>query len=73
MTPIISKYDVRLTVLIGAAINTIESLALAVDKEPAEILAETLYLTNKYVHEYGEECYMNKLTTHYPLLEETIR
>ena len=72
MNPITSRYDVRLLVLIGLAIDAIESLAIEVDIEPDRILAEQLYLTTKQVHEIGGECYMTKLTTHYPLLEKAI-
>ena len=72
MNPITSRYDVRLIILVGLAIDLIESLALEVDSCPQTILAEYLYLTTKRVHEVGEETYMTKLTTHYPMLEEAI-
>lgn len=73
MTPIESQYDTRLITLIGLAINVIESLAIAKNVNPEEILASHLYLANKYVHEVGEEVYLHKLTKDYPLLEEAIR
>lgn len=72
MTPISSPYDVRLVTLIGVAINVIESLALATDTDPDKILANHLYLTNKYVHEMGEQAYIDDLTNNYPLLQEAI-
>ena len=72
MTPITSKYDVRLTTLLSLAINTIESLALQTDTDPEQILAEHLYLTTKRLHEVGEERYMDKLTRNYPMLEQAI-
>ena len=72
MTPISSAYDVRLVTLIGVAINVIESLALATDTDPDKILAEHLYLTNKQVHELGEQSYIDDLTDNYPMLCEAI-
>ena len=72
MTPISSPYDVRLVILIGVAINVIESLALATDTDPDKILAEHLYLTNKSVHETGEALYLDYLASNYPLLQEVI-
>ena len=72
MNPITSKYDVRLTTLLGLAINTIESLALQTNTDPEQILAEHLYLTTKRLHEVGEEMYMDKLTRNYPMLEQAI-
>lgn len=73
MTPIESIYDVRLATLIGVAMSAIESLALAKNTNPEQILAETLFLTNKQVHESGEEAFLMKLTNNYPLLEEAIK
>ena len=52
--------------------NVIESLALATDTDPDKILAEHLYLTNKQVHEMGEQVYIDELTDNYPLLQEAI-
>lgn len=72
MTPIASVYDVRLVTLIGVAINVIESLALATDVNAETILAEHLYLTNKQVHELGEQAYIDDLTDNYPLLQQAI-
>lgn len=73
MTPIESVYDVRLTTLIGVAINVIEELAVRTHKDPDLILAEALYLTNKNVHEHGEEQYHSRLEGHYPMLAEAIK
>ena len=72
MTPIETRYDTRLVTLIGVAINTIEALALEVGCDPDKILAESLYLSNKYVHERGEEVYLNTLSTNYPMLNEAL-
>lgn len=72
MTPISSPCDVRLVTLIGVAMNVIESLALATDTDPDKILAEHLYLTNKRVHEIGEDLYLEDLTSNYPLLQQAI-
>lgn len=73
MTFIESKYDTRLVTLIGLAINVIETLAIAQDTNPEEILATHLYLTNKYLHEVGSDIYFNKLAAHYSLLEEALK
>ena len=73
MTPIESKFDVRLVTLIGVAINTIESLALCADTDPEQILAESLYLSNKRISEVGEESYLMKLSKQYPILEQAIK
>ncbi len=72
MTPIESQFDVRLVTLIGVAINTLESLALATNVSPEQLLAEYLYISNKMVHEHGEEAYLEKLNHNYPLLKEAI-
>ncbi len=72
MTPIESKHDVRLMTLIGVAINSIESLALATDVNPEQLLAEYLYISNKMIHEHGEEVYLERLSHNYPLLKEAI-
>ena len=73
MTPIESPYDVRLVTLIGVAINVIEELAVRIEKDPDLILAEALFMTNKNVHEKGEEGYSNRLNDQYPMLAEAIR
>lgn len=73
MTPIESKYDVRLITLFGTLINTVESLALATDTNPDTLLAEAMFLTNKRLHEIGEEMYLEKMERHYPLLIEAIK
>jgi hypothetical protein len=73
MTPIESIYDVRLATLIGVAMSAIESLALAKNTDPERILAETLFLINKKVHERGEEEFLMKLNRNYPLLREAIK
>ncbi len=72
MTPIESPYDTRLTTLIAVAINVIESLALVTDTDADKILAECLYLSNKSIHELGEEKYLDKLLVNYPLLQKAI-
>ncbi len=65
MTPITSLYDVRLATLFGVTISVIETLALELDTNPEQLLAEYLYLTNRKLHEVGEEVYINKLTDHF--------
>ncbi len=72
MTPIESPYDVRLVTLIGLAINAVETLALEQNKNPEQLVAELLYVTNKRLHEIGEEDYFKKLSSFYPILSETI-
>ena len=71
-TPITSPEDIRLVTLIGVAINAIESLAIENDIDSDYILSKELYLTNKRIHEMGTNCYLEKLTSHYPLLKEAI-
>lgn len=70
--PITSQDDTRLVTLIGLAMSVIESLAIEEDNDPDAILARELYLTNKQVHEVGTHCYLEKLTSHYPLLREAL-
>ena len=72
MTPIISRDDHRLVTLVGVAINVIEELAVITDCSPNEILSEYLYLTSKKQLEMSNTIYMNKLATHYPILDEAI-
>ena len=72
MTPMESPYDVRLVTLIGLAINAVETLALEQDKNPDQLIAELLYITNKRLHETGEEDYLRKLFSFYPILSEAI-
>jgi hypothetical protein len=71
-TPVTSPEDIRLVTLIGITINVIESLAIQNDLDPEFILSKELYLTNKRIHEIGTNCYLEKLTSHYPLLKEAI-
>lgn len=71
-TPINSIDDVRLVALIGVAINVIETYALESGNDPDSVLAKSLYLTNKRIHEIGTDCYLQKLVNHYPLLNEAI-
>lgn len=71
-TPITSPEDVRLVTLIGVAINVVESLAIESGNDPDFILSKELYLTNKRIHEMGTNCYLEKLTSHYPLLKDAI-
>ena len=73
MTPINSIYDVRLVTLFGTLINAIESLAIETDRDPDVLLAESLFLVNKRLHEVGEEMYLEKLKRHYPILQEAIK
>ena len=72
MSPIVSPHDVRLVTLIGVAVDLAEELALYKHQNPSENLAASLYLANKRVHEKGEEEYLGKLATDYPLLKEAI-
>jgi hypothetical protein len=67
-----SPEDIRLVTLIGIAISVIESLAIEKDVDPEFILSRELYLTNKRIHELGTDCYLEKLTDHYPLLKIAI-
>lgn len=72
MTPIESPYDVRLTTLFNVAMDAIESLALHVNKDPEQLLSESLYRSTRRVHEMGEESIANKLLNCYPLLAEAV-
>lgn len=72
MTPIESRYDVRLLTLMGVAISSFETLALELDVDADKLLAESLYLTTKRIHEVGEEMYISKLESNYPLLAKAI-
>ena len=68
MTPIESQHDVRLVTFIGVTINAFETLSLQLNVDSDLLLAETLYLVTKQLHEIGEEEYQNKLARSYPLL-----
>lgn len=72
MTPIESRYDIRLLTLIGVTINVLETLSLELDADADKLLAEYLYLTSKQIHEQGANEYLDKLTRFYPMLEEAI-
>ncbi len=72
MPPIVSPYDTRLLTLAGVIINLSEELALWNNQPPREGVAEALFLVSKRVHEHGNEDYMNRLCTDYPLLKEAI-
>ena len=72
MSPIVSPYDTRLLVLAGVIVNLSEELAVWNNQSPREAVAEALYRVNKRVHEHGEEDYMDRLCTDYPLLKEAI-
>ncbi len=72
MSPIVSPHDTRLVTLIGVVIDLAEELALVNDLNPSENLANALYIANKNVHEIGEEDYINKLATGYPILKKAI-
>ena len=67
-----SPYDIRLVTLIGVAIDLAEELALYNGSTPSEWLASSLYVANKNVCQRGEELYINKLATDYPILKEAI-
>lgn len=71
--PIESEYDLRLITLIGVAISAFESLSLARDIDADKLLSDHLYLTTKYIHEVGEQVFIEKLTRDYPLLKEAIK
>jgi len=72
MNPIVSRYDVRLITLIGVAINALEAAGLETDVNPEQLLSDYLYLVTRQVHEVGEEQYLDKLATNYPMLNEAI-
>jgi hypothetical protein len=72
MTPICSEYDTRLVTLIGVAIDVIGERAFDTGRSPQELLAESLYRVNKAVHGVGEEQYIDRLNTCFPLLKEAI-
>jgi hypothetical protein len=72
MTPICSEYDVRLVTLVGVVIDVIGEQALVSGESPEELLAKSLYRVNKNVHSVGEEHYINRLHTCFPLLIEAI-
>lgn len=63
----------RLLTLIGVAINLSEELAIWNNQNSREAMAEALYLTNKKIHEHGEEDYMDRLVRDYPILAEAIK
>ena len=72
MTPIESKHDTRLITLVGVCIDAIEELSLLQNVDPESLLAEYLYKNNKKLHEVGEEIVLEKLESHYPILEEAM-
>ena len=72
MTPIESRYDLRLVTLLALAMDAIESLALEFNTNPEQLTAEYLFLITKKLHSQGEESYMNKMIDHYPILDEVI-
>ncbi len=72
MSPIVSPYDTRLLTLAGVVINLAEELAVWNNQSPREGVAEALFLVSKRVHEHGEEDYMDRLCTDYPILQEAI-
>jgi hypothetical protein len=71
-TPITSIDDIRLVTLIAVAINVIEELALEQNTNPDSILSEQLFTTYKHINEQGSNCYLEKLSSHYPLLRQVI-
>jgi hypothetical protein len=72
MTPICSEYDIRLVTLLGVVIDVIGEHALDTGQSPQELLAESLYRVNKQVYSVGEEQYIDRLHTCFPLLKEAI-
>ena len=72
MTPIESRYDIRLVTLLALAMDAIETLALQLDANPDQILSDYLFLSTKKIHERGEEIYLNKLVNNYPMLDEVL-
>ena len=72
MTPIESRYDIRLVTVMALAMEAIETLALEFNCNPEQLVAEQLFLITKRVHEKGEEQYLNKLMNNYPVLDEVL-
>ena len=72
MTPIESRYDIRLVTVMALAMEAIETLALEVNCNPEQLVAEQLFLITKRVHEKGEEQYLNLLSNNYPILDEVL-
>ncbi len=72
MSPIVSPYDSRLLTLAGVIVSLSEELAIWSNQSPREAVAEALYMVSKGVHVHGEEDYMDRLCTDYPLLKEAI-
>ena len=72
MTPIESRYDLRLVTLVAVAMEAIENLAMEFNVNPEQLTAEYLFICNKKIHEQGEEGYLNKLFNCYPILDEVI-
>ena len=72
MTPIENEYDTRLVTLVGVIISTTQALSINTDRDVETILAESLYLVNKNVHEIGTSVYLETLRRNYPLLEKAI-
>jgi hypothetical protein len=72
ITPICSEYDTRLVTLVGVVIDVINERAFESEQSPEQLLAESLYRVNKAVHAVGEEQYVDRLHTCFPLLKEAI-
>lgn len=72
MTPIESRYDVRLAIILSFAMSAIESLALETDTDPELIAAQYLFINTKSILEYGEEKCLNKLMNNYPILDDVL-
>jgi hypothetical protein len=72
MNPICSEYDRRLVTLIGVVIDIIGEQAMLTGASPEELLAVSLYRTSKEIVSVGEEHYVNRLHTCFPILKEAI-
>ena len=72
MTPIESRYDLRLVTILGVAMEAIECIALETNSNPEQLIAEYLFLINKRVSTIGEEAFLNKLFNCYQILDEVL-
>lgn len=72
MTPIESRYDLRLVTLFGVVMEAIEDMSMIDNTNPEQLIAEYLFKVNKKVHSVGEEAFLNKLFTCYQILDEVI-
>lgn len=72
MTPIESRYDLRLVTILGVAMEAIECIALENNTNPEQLIAEYLFLINKRIATVGEEVFLNKLFNCYQILDEVL-